>query len=1266
MVELAKAIDEIEEEIDDNGSIVIKQPDVWGEARWTAHRQQYEKQLLEEIDKFRFTVNATIRESDNAFLLNAQALSIAAATQSNGTTGTGINPFGSGDQPQIRQLNLPEIKPLAQDASTEVKGVAIEPTLFLDQLSRYQKHLNQLRRINEGDDTADAPGYALNLLRIPVSILPGDETRKGHGAEVSLAIEPELTDELLPSTFRSLVINDLVDQLGLPTVRLAESDAWKKATGKINDIEKIVARIEQLKKILDGSEVVTNKTALEITGEFEKFFLRNESSPAIRTMASVIQGALDGNRNKPSFDGSKTIEAIARWVRGQLSGGEYSQITYFRDERASRNEVDLPAAMDAHVSELISGAGLAVGAMPPESLRNNKYVSSRINLDDVTALSQDEIDYLNRIKSNVDSATEIYNAQAALEKIRTGLDKFQVTIANITPLDVKSRLSSPRARQATYAIPPSEVARVFGLNEISATTRAWDGIRETEIKPSLPDANAFLVEHLAGAFDFLTREAERGRNLWELFCPQISNALMGNDFQKKIENVREDFRVTVNITGVGIGTPEHVVKALAWPILVESTLLSERLNRDMKRVEREKECCILSDRHLDFYGPSPYQEAIDAFKKYVACRWPIHVFAIDPVNQSQNVADAFSRRRERQLALAVAFSSGDIGADSFNRFARQLDFEQQTISLNRTVVGFSHGNDSFGWRLYPRVQSPPVASNTEVKFRELMFGAPSRDRDLKQRQLEPGMRELLAIVIMPSFVPFARMDVRTSWFDLTDPNERRFTAEESVVLGRQIQEVRQLKARCLAGDCFDRPGEGRRLLTAVKQLEKRLPIQDMRVQIPYENSLGGFQLFANGSRHLGPELIGFYGEPGIDTGNETELFLVGKNFNVNVTRVIAGGKLITDQDLLSREILRVKIPKGTKTNKDGKVDIHVATPYGVSSHLHVPTVSTNASAAPKFSVTSAHGCATCKECELVSIKIVNADQFKILGVPPLIKGEITISGSLDLGTGSDIAFKTEKKLTPFEANEKGEVSLKDPEFAEAVNEVIRGGIKTNGPKVKCPDDDFAIVIKAKVQSVGKAAVSTSNSLRIQVKGCKAGCADTGSKGVATSSASVSTVHFRPGSPLKVQTNPFAEFQTDGFATLRRALADMPQAEVAFFAYAMEGGKRMQRVAAGPFRVRGGAVLVTSDGPVELSAKSIFQTEFKPGRNLESLLNSKLADSSKSDGIVLDAYARIPGQKSAQRVGDPIYLKVKRATEPTVRFGTFRNASRRTVVPQLVK
>ena len=87
--------------------------------------------------------------------------------------------------------------------------------MMLNEMATYINHLHELRRINEGSDTNDAPGYALDLVRVPVSVLPGKKTREGYGAEITITATPHVTTDPSP-TFKSLVENDLVDLLAPP------------------------------------------------------------------------------------------------------------------------------------------------------------------------------------------------------------------------------------------------------------------------------------------------------------------------------------------------------------------------------------------------------------------------------------------------------------------------------------------------------------------------------------------------------------------------------------------------------------------------------------------------------------------------------------------------------------------------------------------------------------------------------------------------------------------------------------------------------------------------------------------------------------------------------------------------------------------------------------------------------------------------------------------------------------------------------------------
>ena len=82
----------------------------------------------------------------------------------------------------------------------------------------------------------------------------------------------------------------------------------------------------------------------------------------------------------------------------------------------------------------------------------------------------------------------------------------------------------------------------------------------------------------------------------------------------------------------------------------------------MKEAAAAKGCPCSQGGWLPYFMPDPPPECRQAFNEYVRCRWPIHVFALDPVTQEQNIADTFSGRREMQLAMSLAFVSGQLSA----------------------------------------------------------------------------------------------------------------------------------------------------------------------------------------------------------------------------------------------------------------------------------------------------------------------------------------------------------------------------------------------------------------------------------------------------------------------------------------------------------------------------------------------------------------------------------------------------------------------------
>ena len=81
---LAKEIDYLEFHIDTYGTVVPKQPDVWGQARLTKHRQEYEAVTYGYLTHFQQSLQGGLNRSDQSFLglalaLNASVTPAAAA-----------------------------------------------------------------------------------------------------------------------------------------------------------------------------------------------------------------------------------------------------------------------------------------------------------------------------------------------------------------------------------------------------------------------------------------------------------------------------------------------------------------------------------------------------------------------------------------------------------------------------------------------------------------------------------------------------------------------------------------------------------------------------------------------------------------------------------------------------------------------------------------------------------------------------------------------------------------------------------------------------------------------------------------------------------------------------------------------------------------------------------------------------------------------------------------------------------------------------------
>src|SRR4051812_13368960 len=226
MAELGAAIDAVEREIRASGTIVIKQPDVWGQDRRTAFRRDFDLRIRSDLDRFQPVLSAQVARSDLAAVSSEGGGGGTLSPTTPSATGAAagapppvVPPPALPPMAAFAPVTPPTLAPVKVLAPGE-PGLNLEPSIALDEKKQFLDHAYEPLRVNNGDDTADAAGYGLYLFRMPVSIDPGGPTCKGWGGLVSMTVRHEFGSSFVPETFRSLVVNDLVDLLAPMIVEL--------------------------------------------------------------------------------------------------------------------------------------------------------------------------------------------------------------------------------------------------------------------------------------------------------------------------------------------------------------------------------------------------------------------------------------------------------------------------------------------------------------------------------------------------------------------------------------------------------------------------------------------------------------------------------------------------------------------------------------------------------------------------------------------------------------------------------------------------------------------------------------------------------------------------------------------------------------------------------------------------------------------------------------------------------------------------------------
>jgi hypothetical protein len=837
--QLACLIDHLEHALWHRGQVVVKNPDVWGQNRLTLHRSEYEANLKKQLDSFEIILNSYQRVSDAAALTSATSIgaslgppggkgapataaSIPSAVGLVGPTGLVMNAnqlLAGSQTPVLTPANLGSLTLGNQGAAA---GIGLESKTIIDERSDFLQYVQELRRVNTGDDRSDMPGYGLYLVRVPVSILPGAASIKGRGAVVTVQAKHNLTGDLLANTFRTVVILDTAYQL---------------------------------------------------------------------------------------------LDAV---TRGQF----------------------LP-------------------------------------LDDVD-YNEAEEEIRKQPNKCVDSSDPAPNAQALRARAQTR-----------RMLGRPSIVGSGKTPGVQGAGPGSEIVPIYGSSNLRRLVAAVKQDEEGWYRHD-PSILSWLLSELSAAYTFMREQAKLGNPAFQAAVfENIGHHVLTRNYKALMVHRENWLRASAQARHDQI----RPIDVLAFAIMVQSIFVDRQLKFDMQVMAQRKHTTYGDPDQYSFLNLLPDEQAKRAFNSYVEVKWPIHVFTMDPLIEQQNRLDLYSERTQLQLALALALSSGQVSLQQATTYARNLEKDMDLIALNRTAIGFGAGESTFGWRFYPRIQTPPTQSNLARVAGILINNGPGTGFDMRNRQIEPGPRDCYALMVLPNFVSSIRLTTVTNWFDLkTNHNHgQALSTTDMVHLGRKLQTARNaLQKLCDSGRY--RPTDVESLGERLDQLDAMLPIQAHSTTLPFESDLAGSEIFNSNNAALAPRLLTWYGEP---ASSGSSIFILGTGFHIDSIKVIVGGVTLSDPggnspsyDLISRNVLRVDIPPdatpiptpikteypgtedpGTasgnkqaspqaKPSKQGHssqsapadcqtrqiFDIHVATPNGISNHLLVeitPPASSN-------------------------------------------------------------------------------------------------------------------------------------------------------------------------------------------------------------------------------------------------------------------------------------------------------------------------------------
>jgi hypothetical protein len=380
----------------------------------------------------------------------------------------------------------------------------------------------------------------------------------------------------------------------------------------------------------------------------------------------------------------------------------------------------------------------------------------------------------------------------------------------------------------------------------------------------------------------------------------------------------------------------RVTNILAFALKIQAAGVNRRLKQDIADQVPTLQPEVL--RNLSLFEPEVSEPAFRAFEQYVEAKWPLRVYAIEPVIAQQNIADVMGRRTQTALDLVSAGLIGPVQALTGFSTDRRAEDDETAIRLNPTMVGFGAGQSTFGWVFYPRLQTGGSSNGRWLTDAALFLTGRAADLIGGDQSIEPGQRECTALIEMPNFIPKIEFITVTDWFRTSEVGDgQKSDLERSSILGRMLVSAETAINQAKIEGQY-RPEEYQIALDRIRQLKDMMPTQRLVVRVPFSGDHNDSRIFCSQGLQLRPSILGWHGKPPV-CGEESTIFLEGRNFSVHDTHVIAGGKLASAV-LVSRNLLEVTIAKDATPTPSAQgnelLDINVGTPSGVSNHLLIP------------------------------------------------------------------------------------------------------------------------------------------------------------------------------------------------------------------------------------------------------------------------------------------------------------------------------------------